>query len=613
MNSTASRAGAPPAASAARSTGALHSGAPGQAEPELRRLLKPIWPLLRRAALLSIVAGLLMLAPSVYMLEVYARVVDSRSHITLVMLTIAVMGAYAVMEALEWVRSQMLHQAGEELDQHMAPRLFQLVFDANLRRIPVGLTQPLNDWKTIREFMASPFVAAAMELPVAVVFLVLVYLINPVLGWVTAGAAVVQVIIALLTERSTQPPLAAANRSAVGAQQYADGSLRNAEVIEAMGMLKSIHGRWQLRQREFLNLQAEASTAAGGYQAVSKMLQQVVTSALLGLAAWFTLKNQIAGGPAMMIVASIIGGRVLAPLAQMVAQWKLVVNVRDAWGRLSTVLAQMPENEPTMSLPAPRGVLTVEQLVAGPPPLPGQQPQAILRGVQFGVNPGEVLAAIGPSAAGKTTLARMLVGLWPALQGKVRLDGADMHTWNKSELGPSIGYLPQGVELFEGTVAENIARFGPVNTTQVQQAAQAVGLHEFILALPQGYDTPVGRDGAVLSGGQRQRVALARALYGEPALVVLDEPNSSLDEAGDAALVAAIQGLKQRGATVVVMTHRTSVLGVTDKILLLVEGNQQAFGPRDEVLAAIQKANQQAAQQGSQQGSQQMGQQVRPA
>jgi ATP-binding cassette subfamily C exporter for protease/lipase len=562
----------------------------------MRRLFKPIWPLLRRAALFTMVAGLLMLAPSVYMLEVYARVVDSRSHITLLMLTLAVMGAYAVMEALEWVRSQMLHHAGDELDQQMAPRLFQLVFDANLRRIPVGLMQPLTDWKTVREFMASPFVAAVMELPVALVFLVLVYLINPILGWVTAGAAVIQVLIALLTERSTQPPLAAANRSAVGAQQYADGSLRNAEVIEAMGMLRSIHGRWQTRQREFLDLQAEASTAAGGYQALTKLLQQVVTSALLGLSAWLMLKNQIAGGPAMMIVASIIGGRVLAPLAQMVAQWKLLVNARQAWERLSAVLAQLPEREAGMPLPAPRGVLTVEQLVAGPPPMPGQAPQAILRGLQFGVTPGEVLAVIGPSAAGKTTLARMLVGLWPALQGKVRLDGADIYTWNKTELGPSVGYLPQGVELFEGTVAENIARFGAVDMNKVQLAAQAVGLHEFILALPRGYETPVGRDGAVLSGGQRQRVALARALYGEPALVVLDEPNSSLDESGDAALVRAIQTLKQRGATVVVMTHRTSVLGVTDKILLLVEGAQQAFGPRDEVLAAMQKAQQQAQQ-----------------
>jgi ATP-binding cassette subfamily C exporter for protease/lipase len=247
-----------------------------------------------------------------------------------------------------------------------------------------------------------------------------------------------------------------------------------------------------------------------------------------------------------------------------------------------------------MALPPPRGLLTVEQLVAGAPVPPGQQPVPILKGVQFALQPGESVAVIGPSAAGKTTLARLLVGLWPAVGGKVRLDGADVYTWNKAELGPHLGYLPQGVELFEGTVAENICRFGEARAPQIEAAARAVGLHEFIQALPQGYDTPVGRDGAVLSGGQRQRVALARALYGDPALVVLDEPNSSLDEAGDAALNTALQGLKARGATVVVMTHRTSVLATVDKVLLLVDGAQQAFGPRDDVLAALQKAQAQA-------------------
>jgi ATP-binding cassette subfamily C exporter for protease/lipase len=327
------------------------------------------------------------------------------------------------------------------------------------------------------------------------------------------------------------------------------------------------------------------------------MIQQVLSSALLGLSAWLLLRNELAGGPAMMIVASIIGGRVLTPLVQMVAQWRAVVNARDAWGRLNVLMTMMPGREPGMPLPPPRGLVTVEQLVAGAPVPPGQPPVPILRGLQFALQPGESLAVIGPSAAGKTTLARMLVGLWPAMGGKVRLDGADVHAWHKSELGPHLGYLPQGVELFEGTVAENICRFGPTQPDQVEAAARAVGLHEFILALPQGYDTPVGRDGAVLSGGQRQRVALARALYGEPALVVLDEPNSSLDEAGDAALNNALRGLKARGATVVVMTHRTSVLGAMDKVLLLVDGAQQAFGPREEVLAALQKAQAQSQPQ----------------
>jgi ATP-binding cassette subfamily C exporter for protease/lipase len=283
----------------------------------------------------------------------------------------------------------------------------------------------------------------------------------------------------------------------------------------------------------------------------------------------------------------------LAPLSQLVAQWNSVVLVRASWGRLDALLAQVPAKQDSMSLPAPKGALNVDSLVAG---APGQQ-VPIVRGVQFALNPGEVLAVVGPSASGKTTLARLLVGLWPSMGGKVRLDGADVFNWDKAELGPYLGYLPQGVELLEGTLAENIARFGDVDMTQVKAAASLVGLHELIMSMPNGYESPVGRDGAFLSGGQRQRVGLARALYGKPVFVVLDEPNSSLDEAGDTALANAVATLKQQGTTFVVMTHRTSILGVADKMLIMRDGAQQAFGPRDEVLAALQKARQPAQQQ----------------
>jgi ATP-binding cassette subfamily C exporter for protease/lipase len=297
------------------------------------------------------------------------------------------------------------------------------------------------------------------------------------------------------------------------------------------------------------------------------------------------LHNMLNGGASMMIIGSVLGGRVLAPLSQIVAQWNSVVTVRAAWSRLDNLLANVPVKQEAMPLPAPKGMLTVEGLMAG---APGQQ-IPIVRGVQFALSPGEVLAVVGPSASGKTTLARLLVGLWPAMSGKVRLDGADVYTWDKTELGPYLGYLPQGVELLDGTLAENIARFGEVDMAQVEAAARLVGVHELIMSLPQGYNSPVGRDGAMLSGGQRQRVGLARALYGKPVFVVLDEPNSSLDEAGDAALANAIATLKQLGTTFVVMTHRTSVLGVADKMLIMREGAQQAFGPRDEVLAALQQ------------------------
>jgi ATP-binding cassette subfamily C exporter for protease/lipase len=351
-------------------------------------------------------------------------------------------------------------------------------------------------------------------------------------------------------------------------------------------MLRDIHRRWMDKQREFLSLQAQASDKAGYYQAISKFLQNTVSSLLLGLGAWLLLRDQLNGGPAYMIVGSILGGRMLAPIIQIVSQWQSVINVREAYARLDGLLAQVPETKPGMPLPPPSGQLSVENIVAV---APGSS-VPILRGVNFGLQAGEVLAVVGPSASGKTTLARLLVGLWPASSGKVRLDGADVHTWNKTELGPHVGYLPQGIELFDGSLAENIARFGDVDLAKVEAAARAVGLHDFIMALPQGYDSPAGREGAMLSGGQRQRVGLARAVYDQPTFVVLDEPNSNLDEQGDAALTSAIAQFKSRGTTFVVITHRTSVLGVADKMLVLRDGQTQIFGSRDDVLKALSEA-----------------------
>ena len=565
---------------------------PNQKPSELREAVASLWPFFVRAGWFSLVCSLLVLAPSGYMLEVYDRVVNSRSHTTLAMLTLLVLGAYVVMEVLEWARSEVMRSASVELDRKMSVRIFNAIFEANLSRLPGGTQQPLNDFRQVRDFLYSPVLLAIMEAPVALVMMVLLFLINPLLGWSALAFAVLQTLVAWLNERSTKPPLMQANRTAIEAQQYADNTLRNAEVIESMGMLRDTHRRWQRKQQDFLDLQALASERAGGFQAISKLLQNTLTSMLLGLGCWLFLYNELRGGPGMMIVASVLGGRMLAPLVQVVSQWQTVVNVRDAWMRVDGLLAAVPARQPGMSLPAPRGALQVEQLVAGAP----GSAAPILRGVQFALAPGEVLAVVGPSAAGKTTLARLLVGLWPAQGGKVRLDGADIHAWSKAELGAHLGYLPQGVELFEGTLAENIARFAEVEPAKVEAAARAVGLHEFILSLPQGYDSPVGPEGARLSGGQRQRVGLARALYGDPVFVVLDEPNSSLDEEGDAALARAIQDAKARGTTFVIMTHRTSVLGVADKMLVLHDGQQQAFGPRDDVLAALQKANQQAKQ-----------------
>ena len=552
---------------------------------ELEQAIGPIKPALLRAAGFSIVISLLALSPTVYMLEVYDRVVNSRSGTTLTMLTIMVVLAYAVMEVLEKVRGAMLRAAGVQLDEQLSARVYGAMFQGFLLRQAPGGIQLLNDLKLVREFLYNPALLAVMEAPVALVALALIFAINPLLGWSALAGALAQMGVAYMNERATRKPLNEANRSAAGAQQFAEASLRNAHVMEAMGMLDAVHAKWQRRQREFLSHQAQASEGAGLWTAMSKLIQQVMGSALLGLGAWLALGNSLNGGGAMMIIASVLGGRVLAPLGQVVAQWNAVVNVRSSWQRLQALLAQIPEKPDAMPLPAPKGFLSVEALVAG---APGQQ-QPILRGVQFAAQPGEVVAVIGPSASGKTTLAKLLVGLWPATSGKVRLDGADVHAWDKAELGPYLGYLPQGVELLEGTLAENIARFGDLDMVQVEAAARLVGLHEIILSMPQGYSSPVGRDGAMLSGGQRQRVGLARALYGKPVFVVLDEPNSSLDDAGDAALAEAITALKKMGTTFVVMTHRSSVLGVADKIVLMRDGAQQAFGARDEVLAALQQ------------------------
>ena len=557
-----------------------------QAPSELRAALMQLRPFFVRAGWFSLFASVLVLAPSGYMLEVYSRVVDSRSYGTLFWLTVVVLGAYALMELLEWARAEVMRAAAQRLDAQLGARVFDAVFVARLRQVPGGTVQPLQDFAKVRDFLFSPALLAIMEAPVALLMAVLLFLISPWLGWSAVVFGIAQTLVALWNERRTKQPLMQANQKAFQAQQYADGTLRNAEVIAAMGMLRATHQRWVQKQREFLNLQAQASESAGGFQALGKLLQTTLSSLLLGLACWLLLNNELHGGGGMMIVGSILGGRMLAPLLQVVAQWQAVIGVRESWHRLEALLAAVPKDPENMALPAPRGVLQVEQLMAGAPGSPG----VIVRGVAFALQPGEVLAVVGPSASGKSTLARLLVGLWPAASGKVRLDGVDIFSWDKAELGPHVGYLPQGVELLEGTLAQNIARFGEVDMHKVRAAAQAVGVDALIESLPQGYETVVGPGGVRLSGGQRQRIGLARALYGAPTLIVLDEPNSNLDDEGDAALARAIAQASARGATVVVITHRTSVLGVAHKMLLIRDGVQQAFGPRDEVLAALQQA-----------------------
>lgn len=553
---------------------------------ELRLALLAFKPLWRSVLFISMVIGLLGFTSTVYMLEVYDRVVTSRNMNTLLMLTALAFGAYAFMEVLEKIRSRMLWSVGIQFELKLSDRVYNAMFDGLLKKQMAGALSVQNDLRTVRDFFNNPALTAALEVPMALVSVVLIFMINPLLGWAALVGALMQTFVAWLLQRASRKPLLEAQRRSQEAQVYAEASLRNTQVMESMGMMPAVLAKWQKKQQAFLAFQSQASESAGGLNAVTKLLQQLMGSVMLGLAAWMLLDNSLHGGSAMMIISSVLAGRLLTPLIQVVQQWSALVSVTASWSRLDQFLSIVPARSQNMSLPAPKGELIVEALTAGPP----GQVQPVLHSIQFGLPPGCVLGVIGPSASGKTSLARLLMGIWVPMSGKVRLNGADVHMWDKEELGPFLGYLPQGVELMEGTLAENIARFGDVDMSRLEDVARLVGLHEFILSLPQAYETPVGRDGGLLSGGQRQRVALARALYGNPVLVVLDEPNSSLDEAGDAALSQAILTMKSRGTTFVVITHRTSVLSVTDRLLMLRDGAQQLYGPTAEVMQKLMPA-----------------------
>ncbi len=543
-------------------------------------------PDLRRVMYFGALTNLLALMPSVYMLEVYGRVVSSRSHITLGMFTLLVIAAYIWLEVLEWLRSEMLRQTAAQLDSKIAPVLFGKLFDAHLLRQGTRHAGANQDWALLRSFLASPAMVAALDVPYALAVILILFLINPWLGFASVCVAALLALVGWLTDMGIRGHLAEAARKSGLAQNFAVGAMRQSEVITAMGMQGDLYAIWKEKQDAFLLAQARASDHAGSGAAASKFIQTLQASLMLGLGCWLTLNGSLEPSGSMMIVGSILGGRAIAPISQIIAQWRQVAQAKGAWGRLDELIGPHINRQVPMPLPAPSGALTVQSLTVN---APGTQ-HTLLRGIQFHLNPGEMVAVLGASGAGKTCLSRALVGIWAAASGKVRLDGADVFAWDKAQLGPSVGYLPQGIELFDGTLADNIGRFGATDSTKLRAATQAVGLDNFIAGLPNGYETAVGMDGANLSGGIRQRIGLARALYGDPALLVLDEPNSSLDGDGDKCLMDALANAKARGAALVVVTHRPQILELADKLLILRDGQMQAFGPRDQVVAALKQA-----------------------
>jgi PrtD family type I secretion system ABC transporter len=544
---------------------------------ELREVLKTFKKHFMWAGVFSLFINLLLLTSPVYMLQIYDRVLSSRSITTLVVISIGAMILFMVYSALETQRSRLLVRIGGGLDRSLSARVFNAVFKGALQR--PGMTgQAVRDLDTIREFLTGSGLFAFFDAPWLPIYLVAVFLIHPLLGVVSTIGGVTLFILAVFQELATRKTLSEASAAGVNASRTLDNSLRNAESIAAMGMTPAMLTRWQQRRQNTLVLQALASDRAGVIIAISKFVRIGLQTAILGFGAYLVIHNEISAG--LMIGASIMMGKALAPIEMAVATWKQLLAARSAYSRLGAILAAVRADERHMELPAPIGNLELERVIAAPP----MSNIPVIKGISFRIAAGDVLGVIGPSAAGKSSLARLIVGVWNAHSGVVRIDGSDVQTWNKDQLGPHIGYLPQDIELFEGTVAENVARFGVVDPEAVIEAARLAGVHDMILQLPQGYDTMIGAGGATLSGGQRQRIGLARALYKMPALIVLDEPNSNLDRDGEAALARTIAQLKEKKRTTLVITHRPNILASVDHIMVMNSGLIESFGPRDEIL-----------------------------
>ncbi len=556
----------------------------GEALFRFRRILYSL-------AAFSFVINMLALTPSLYMLQVYDRVLNSRNETTLLVLSLLVVAIFALSGLLQLVRSSVLIRVGNRFDAMLNQRVFTAAFERNLRREGGNPSQAIQDLTRLRQFLTGNALFAVFDVPWTPIYIAVAFIVHPLLGAMNVFGSVVLIAMAYLTHVATHKPLDEANQASVRANAFANSHLHNAEVIEAMGMLPGLRARWLSQHRRMLGLQTVASDRNARISGVSQFVRISLQSLILGVGALLVIQGKITAG--MMIVCSILMGQALRPVEMAINSWKQFIACRGAYARLDEMLKTAPPRGASLSLPAPRGQIVLENVYATPP---GAR-AAVLKGLNFTIDAGDVVGVIGPSGAGKSTLARLLVGVWGAQAGTVRLDGADIYRWNKDELGPHIGYLPQDIELFEGSVAENIARFAIPDSAQVIAAAQQAGVHDMILHLPQGYDTQMGMNGSSLSGGQRQRVALARAIYGNPSLIVLDEPNSNLDEAGEASLVETLRVLKAQGSTVIVITHRTSVLAAVDKLLVMRDGVVMMYGAREDVLKGLHQQQLQARAQ----------------
>lgn len=561
--------------------------AAGARATPLDRAMRSLRPAIVVAIFFSLFINVLALVSPIYMLQVYDRVLSSRNEMTLLFITVIAVFLFVVYAVLEALRTQVLVRAGIRFDGEVRGPVFKSVLDGTLTGRGSG-PQAFRDVDMIREFMTGAGLISFCDVPWIPVFVFVCFVLHPYFGILAILAGLLILALAVWNDFATRVPIQRATIASIGAQGDASTTMRNAEVMHAMGMWRGLQRRWELRRDDLIAWQASASDRGGGIMASIKLVRQVVQTLILGGGAYLAITGKISAGA--MIAASILVGRALAPIEQAVGQWKNFIAARGAWDRVQATFRAAETGDPRMPLPAPKGRLSTEAATIVAPG--GGRP--VVFGVTFAIEPGTTLGIIGPSAAGKSSLMRGIVGVWPVATGAIKIDGFDLRQWDPLQLGQYVGYLPQDVELFSGTVADNIARFSDFKVDEVIEAARIAGVHEMIQALANGYDTQIGEGGTALSAGQRQRVALARALFRRPPLLVLDEPNASLDAVGEQALAQALAYMK-RNTTIIFSTHKTNLLGLADKIMLLQNGQVAQFGDRDGVLIPLIEAGRPAA------------------
>lgn len=547
-------------------------------------LTQALWSFRREFAmvgLFSMLANLLLLSPTMYMLQVFDRVMASQNELTLLMMSLITLFLFMVMAFSEWMRSKVLVRSGVRLDNLLGARIFEASFEARLSRQGDAAQRAFSDLLQVRQFLTGNGIFALFDAPWTPIYLCVLYLLHPVLAGIALCFALAQAGLVWFGHRKSVAPAQAATEASTEARSYLQSKLRNVEVLEPMGMVHHLLPHWTQRYCRAQGLQGKAQSLTHRITAWSKFIRYAQQSLGLGAGALLVINNQLS--PGEMIAANVLMTRTLAPIDQLVGTWRGFITARAAFGRLESLLQAHPQRDPRLQRTAPVGAVVLRDVVAHAQ----ARETPILQGVTLQLKPGSVTAILGPSGSGKSTLARCIIGVWPQVSGEVLLDERPLAGWDRRELGPHLGYLPQDIELFEGTIAENIARFGEIDPDKVIAATRSAGLHEMVLRFPKGYDTPMGEAGNLLSGGQRQRIALARAIYGRPRLVVLDEPNANLDDAGEAALVHVLQELRTQGSTVVIVTHRQGILAAADRVVVLRNGLVERDGARDAVLASI--------------------------